>query len=97
MSNIDLSRMITADTKADQAAAERLATRKAECRARILAVVDMTAQLNLAAAAGAGALDAEQMSLYRAGVEWIRQMRAACVAGPWPPVPPGVSELAAQY
>ena len=97
MSNIDFSRVITAERKAEAADAELAAQRKAECRARIFAVVDQTAQMNLAAAAGAGSLDEAQMAVYRAGLAWIHGMRAAKADGNWPDVPPGVAELAAAF
>lgn len=97
MSNIDLTRIITADDKAAQQTAMRLAARKADCRARIFAVVDQTAQMNLAAAAAAGALTEEQMTVYRSGLSWIHAMRAACAEETWPDLPPGVAALAAQY
>ena len=61
-------------------AEEMLAFRQAEarliCRLKILEVVDETAQINLAAAAGADALNAEQKAVYQSGVAWINQMRA---------------------
>lgn len=47
---IDFSRMITAETKAAQAAAARAVEIKAECRARILAVAGEAAQTNIAQA-----------------------------------------------
>ncbi|KIC22431.1 hypothetical protein [Leisingera sp. ANG-Vp] len=87
-------------TAADVAAtaAEDLAlSRKAECRQRILAVIDETAQLNLLAAAAASALDDAQMATYRAGVAWIKAMREAQADGNWPDVPPGVAELAVAF
>jgi hypothetical protein len=94
---IDLSQLITAEDKAAQAAAVETAGRKAECRARIFDVVDQTAQMNLAAAAAAGALSVEQMTVYRSGLAWIHAMRAAQTDGNWPDVPPGVAELAAAF
>lgn len=98
MSNVDLSQLITAEAKAAQAAAVQLAGRKGECRDRIFAVVDATAQMNLAAAAAAGGLDDDQMQTYRAGLGWIAAMRAACAGGDdWPSVPAGVVELANQF
>lgn len=95
---------------AEQAAAdaEAQAAGKAECRRRILAVADETAQINLAAAAGAGALSDEQRTAFSAGVQWIGQMRAAWPAlvasgadlsddANWPAVPAGVAELAEAF
>lgn len=94
MSNIDLTQIVTAEEKAAQQEAAIREARKAECRTRIFAVVDQTAQMNLAAAAAAGALTEAQMGVYRAGLSWIHAMRAAQVDGNWPDVPPGVQELA---
>ncbi|WP_193748203.1 hypothetical protein [Leisingera sp. ANG-M1] len=94
---IDWAQVVTAEANAAAAAAVLAAERKAECRARIFAVVDQTAQMNLAAAAGAGVLDDAQMATYRAGLAWIHAMRAAKTDGNWPDVPPGVAELAGEF
>ncbi len=77
-----VTRPYTAEEKANKeeaAIARRLNDANNECGKRIVAVVDPTAQINLAAAAAAGALTAEQMDTYRAGVAWIGQTRQA-----WP-------------
>jgi hypothetical protein len=98
MSNIDLSRIVTAEARANATAAAVLETHKAECRARIFAVADAIAQMNLAAIAAAGMLAPDQMTVYRAGLAWIDAMRAACATGTgWPKVPDGVAELAARF
>lgn len=94
MSKIDLTQIVTAEEKAVRQETAASAARKAECRARIFAVVDQTAQMNLAAAAAAGALTEAQMGVYRVGLSWIHAMRAAQVDGNWPDVPAGVQELA---
>lgn len=94
---IDLSKMFTAQDKEAQTEAWLQASRKSECRAKILAVVDTTAQLNLNAAAAAGMLTTEQMAAYRSGLAWIHAMRAAQADGNWPDVPAGVAELAEQF
>jgi hypothetical protein len=52
---------------------------KAECRRRILDLVDETAQINLAAAAAAEVLTAEQLTTYKAGLAWIMSLRST-----WP-------------
>lgn len=72
---------------------------KAECRKRIFAVIDQTAQMNLAAAAAADALSADDLATYKLGLEWISAMRAAWPTMPdtWPEVPAGVAELAARF
>lgn len=82
---------------AEMAAAEALAARKAECRARIVAVCDQIAQINLAAAAAAGALTPKDAETHRALLAWVDAMRAACATGDWPDVPAGVAELAAKF
>ena len=91
---IDTSKIVTAEEKAARQETAAREARKAECRTRIFAVVDQTAQMNLAAAAAAGALTEAQMGVYRAGLSWIHAMRAAQVDGNWPDVPAGVQELA---
>jgi hypothetical protein len=58
---------------------ERQAQAKAECRRRILDLVDETAQINLAAAAGAEVLTSEQLTTYKAGLAWIMSLRST-----WP-------------
>jgi hypothetical protein len=79
-----------------------------ECRRRIFAVVDEMAQINLAAASGAGLLDAEQMAAYVAGLGWITQMRGTWPglvdAGAdlsddanWPAVPDGAAALVSAF
>ncbi|WP_083099514.1 hypothetical protein [Pseudophaeobacter leonis] len=79
-----------------------------ECRRRIFAVVDEMAQINLAAAAGAGLLSAEQMAAYIAGLEWITQMRGTWAGlvdtgadlsddANWPAVPDAAATLAATF
>ncbi|MDE4059780.1 hypothetical protein [Phaeobacter gallaeciensis] len=81
---------------------------KAECRRRILSVVDETAQINLAAAAGANRLTAEQRAAYVAGLDWIMQMRAAWPSlaasgadlsddASWPAVPAAAADLAGDF
>lgn len=52
---------------------------RAECSRRILDLVDETAQINLAAAAGADTLTAEQLTVYKEGLAWIMSLRAT-----WP-------------
>ena len=48
MSRLDLSRLVTADMKADAARLAHSRTVQRECRRRILSVVDEITQLNLA-------------------------------------------------
>lgn len=106
MSNIDLTRLITADAKSAVATLQHGELARAECRRRIFAVADETAQINLAAAAAAGTLDDTQMAVYRSGLDWVAQMRAACRVladdpqrsasddAEWPPLPDGLADLA---
>lgn len=81
---------------------------RAECRRRILAVCDETAQINLAAAVAAGMIAGDDLDTYRAGLAWVDAMRGTweglAEAGAdladdanWPDVPAGVAELAARY
>ena len=109
MPTIDLTRLVTAADKTAAALAARRAAASAECTRRIDAVCDPYARENLAGAAIAGLLTEDEMTTYRAGVEWIGAMRAAwavLVADPaadlaadagWPAVPAGVAELAARF
>lgn len=99
MSNIDLSRIITAEARAAAVQASRRAARKAECRQRILDVMDELTQINLAAAASLGVLDTAQVQTYRDGLTWMAGMRAAAgdEAADWPPCPEGLDTLAAAF
>lgn len=82
---------------------------KEECRNRIYAVADETAQMNLAAAAATGLLSAEDLATFKSSLAWVAAMRAnvATLVGAddedysddakWPAVPAGVAELGAKY
>ncbi len=97
----------TAQEKTDAEQAAQLALAKLECKRRIEAVADATAQSNLLAAIAVGGLDAGQLTTFGSGVLWISQMRATwptlgAVAdvtddSHWPAVPAGVAELAALF
>ena len=99
----------TADDLAAEQQAIRAGAIKEACRARIVAVADEMAQINLASAAGAGLLSAGDLAIYKAGLLWVTATRAACAEmiadpeadwlsdGGWPPVPEGVAELAARF
>jgi hypothetical protein len=63
----------------EQVLESRQVSAKAECRRRILDLVDETAQINLAAAAAADKLTAGQLATYDAGLDWIMSLRAT-----WP-------------
>jgi len=98
MSNIDMTRILTVEAKQAARRTEQAQVRKAECRTRILAVWDQPAQLNLAAAASLGELSATQLRSYKAGVRWVRAMRAAAATGArWPAPPKGLADLAAAF
>lgn len=107
MSNIDFAQMIIAADKAAEAEVIRARRIKAECRRQILMVLDETAQINLAAAGGG--LSAQKLTIYRAGLSWIEEMRRTCARvradplaecpapGNWPEVPATVVPLAAEF
>ncbi len=80
MSQIDFTQLLSAETLQQhqrQAQADRI---KATCRARILAVVDQTRQMNLTAAAAAGGMSPGQSDAWKALLGWIGDMRGACAA-----------------
>lgn len=82
---------------------------KAECRRRIFAVADDTAQMNMASHAAAGLFDAGKRAAFLAALQWVAEMRGACgvliasadatftTDDAWPPCPPEVAALAAQF
>jgi hypothetical protein len=109
MSNIDLSRLITAEAKAAAAVAERADAARAECRRRILAVASEHTQMNMTGAQAAGLFTAPQAAAYAASVQWVAAMRAAWPAiaadadadiaddAEWPECPAEVLALAAAF
>ncbi|SPJ31351.1 hypothetical protein [Falsiruegeria mediterranea] len=101
MSQIDFSQVITAEARTTKVAEARHMQRKQACRDQIYAVIDATAQINLAAAAAAGVLSPEQMAVYRLGLNWIHAMREACGEDhgddDWPPLPAEVADLARRF
>lgn len=108
MPTIDMSKMVTAEAKTASALSDRMEAARLECRARIFAVADATAQINLAAAAAADLLSAQDRADYAAGLGWIAAMRAAWqtlgqsgadieVDSNWPEIPAGVAELADRF
>jgi hypothetical protein len=82
-----------------------------ECRRRIYAVINQTAQDNLNGERAAERLTAEENATYDAGLTWVFDMRKKVIDlvaadtdlatmrddASWPPVPSGVAELAAKY
>ena len=68
--------LTSAQAIADQDKATRRAAIKAECRRRILAVLDKTTQMNLAGDAAAGRLDRADRSAHAASLIWRDAMRA---------------------
>jgi len=82
---------------------------KDECRRRIFAVANETAQMNMASHAAAGLFDAGKNAAYLAALTWVAEMRAACAAliaaadaaflndEAWPACPPDAAALAANY
>ena len=109
MSNIDLSKIVTAQDKAAEAAETRATLVKASCKRRIYAVASAEAQMNIIGARAAGSFDAAQQDAYAASVQWIADMRAACQTlitdaeadyaddANWPDCPPGAAALAAAF
>jgi len=97
--------------RAAWAAMQRQEKCKAECQRRIeevLGPVSGKRQLNMMASAAAGMLTADDRVLYRAGVEWVMEMRRRwrliyhSNADPtddsnWPTVPDKVAAFAAQF
>lgn len=82
---------------------------KAECRNRIYAVANETAQMNMANHAAAGLFDFGKRSAYLSALQWVAEMRGACrelIASAdsaftsddaWPPCPPDAAALAANF
>jgi hypothetical protein len=109
MSNVDLSKLITADSKQAAHQAQRTALVKAECRRRIFAAASDAAQTNLTAASSADLLDDQQKVAWVAALGWVSAMRAACIPliadldadhtadSAWPDLPDGVAELIEQF
>lgn len=106
MSNIDLSRLVSAGVRANAAAELRARTLKAACSARIFEVADQVAQTNMAAALAAGRMSEDDTNRYSQFLDWIAAMRMACRAqidagasdavgaDAWPELPASVGDLA---
>ena len=88
--------------------ARRAAAVKAECERRIFSIADQNTQNTLTGLASAGAMTADEMTAWQAGMAWVVDMLVACRAliqsdadytddTQWPAVPAGVPELAAKY
>jgi len=87
----------------------RLAVASTECQRRIFGVADSTAQMNMASAAAANMLTADQMTAYQSGLQWIAQMRGTwrglaadtskdiTADANWPTCPTAVVALAAGF
>jgi len=113
MSNIDLAQMQTPETRAAAQRAQYEQAVKSECRRRLLAVFDEFAQINMAAAASAGALAPGEQALHKAGRDWVAAMLAQCTGlisaasesgseghmadAAWPAPPDGLEELARRF
>ena len=97
----------TADEVAAQVQEARAGAIRAECRRRILAVMDETAQMNLAADAAAGRFDEAGGRAYGAALVWRDAMRARAREfrqgrpgdftsdAAWPAPAPAIADLAA--
>jgi hypothetical protein len=105
---IDWTCIDTAEDRAAREAQARAAAAAAACARRILAVCNEHAQINLASAAAAGLLAADDLQTYRTGLAWVAAMRQAwrpiaeAGADPaddtaWPAVPDGVAALARRF
>lgn len=109
MSMIDFTQAVTADDKAAEAQEQRVNAIKAECRKRILSVADETAQMNMTAAASSGRMTDDQKAAWGSALQWVDDMRKACVAAigdgkgdftsdkAWPKLPAQVAALVAAY
>lgn len=104
MPNIDFSKLETAEARNRRREERRRAALKAEAARRINAVLDQQTQLNLIAAAVAGALSPAEMAVFRASRRWIADTleasRIAAAAGDkpeWPEPPSGLAQLAERY
>lgn len=105
MSQIDFSKLMSAEAIRQKQQHARAAAIKATCRARILAVVDQTRQMNLTAAAAAGLMEPDQHRAWLAALGWIELMRQTCAqyirqaqvddveALEWPQVPGEISQI----
>jgi hypothetical protein len=102
--NIDLTQIITAESKEESALLERAALIKSEVQSRIFAVVDQNTQASLLAAVVAGVMSEEDKLTFISGQTWIE---ATKIAGRkavldrgeplWPTCPLDVIELANRY
>lgn len=104
MTNIDFQQVVTSEAKAADKAAARAQAIKSECAARITAIVNERALLNIQGAAIAGALTDKQVKAFEAARRWIAGMQAECrsaIAGgaapDWPKPPASVRALAADF
>lgn len=104
MSHIDYTALITPQIQAVEAQLSNAMTVKAECAAHIEAVLDPRTVPNLHGAILTGALSDDQLACFGAGQHWVQAMQAACRSAialdntpDWPPVPEGLTELAALY
>jgi hypothetical protein len=101
MSQIDMSMLISAQTRADALAQDHAQHLKEGCRARILAAADPQAQTNLAAAMAADKLNTDEKAAYELFLEWIHDMRAVCktqAAHPrWPVLPAQAADLVGRF
>lgn len=104
MSNIDFSKVITAQEKATQAAQMRAAALKKECENEIKGILDDNTVKNMFGAKMLGNLTADEETVFAAGQAWVMNMilecRRAVADGDdpvWPAVPDGLIALAEKY
>lgn len=81
MSNIDFSKAITAEQKAEADAVAAKEAAKAECARRIAAEFSPATQINLASAKAMGSLTAKQEADYKSALAWVKKMREV-----WPKI-----------
>ncbi|MCR9274400.1 MULTISPECIES: hypothetical protein [unclassified Mameliella] len=104
MSNVDLTKIVTAEERAEAEALARAQAIKAEVQARIFAVVDQNTQASLLAAMVADALDPADQATFVAGQTWIEATKQAGrdaiendTVPVWPAIPAGVADLAERF
>jgi len=102
---IDWAQMVTPEDLAAEAKAADARAAKAECVRRINNVAPLTSQLNMVAAAAAGAMTGPEMTAYRAFLVWTGGTRDAwkVISGDpmddakWPIVPKPVADLTRRF
>jgi hypothetical protein len=109
MTNIDMSRLISRETRRATAAELHAQRVKEECRTRIFEIADQISQTNLATACSAGRMTEEDIGSYNELLDWIGAMREACRSmahapgpngadsGAWPVPPASAASIARRF